>query len=217
LEDEAAHVTPRLRGWLHAATSPLALAAGLVLIVLAPTGPAAAAAATYAATSVLLFTTSASYHLGHWSPTVQRVLSRVDHANVFLFIAGTYTPFAVLALRGKTRVVVLSAVWSAALLGAAFQVLWPGVPRWWSVALYIALGWTAALVVPQLIRGAGVAAFTLIASGGAVYTAGAVVYALRRPNPSPRWFGFHEVFHLCTVIAFSCHYVAASLVVYRAA
>jgi hemolysin III len=195
----------------------LALAAGLVLIVLAPTGPAAAAAAVYAATSILLFTTSALYHLGQWSPVVKKVLRRVDHANVFLFIAGTYTPFGVLALRGKTRSVVLSAVWSAALLGAAFQVLWPGVPRWWSVALYIALGWTAALVVPQLIRGAGVAAFTLIAAGGAVYTGGAVVYALRRPNPSPRWFGFHEIFHLCTIIAFGCQYIAASLVIYRAA
>ncbi len=207
---------PKLRGWLHAATSPLALAAGIVLIVLAPTGPATIAAAAYAVTSALLFLTSAVYHRGRWSPRVQGALKRVDHANIFLLIAGSYTPFAVLALRGATRLAVLAAVWTAALVGAAFRVLWVDAPRWLYVPFYIGLGWAAAFVVPQLVHGAGVAAFTLVAVGGGLYTAGGVVYGLRRPDPNPRWFGFHEVFHTLTVAAYVCQYVAASLVVYRA-
>jgi hemolysin III len=207
---------PRLRGWLHAATSPLALAAGVVLIVLAPTGPATAAAVAYAATSALLFVTSAIYHRGTWSPRAQDRLKRLDHANIFLLIAGSYTPFAVLALDGATRVAVLAAVWTAAVVGAAFRVLWVDAPRWLYVPFYIGLGWGAAFVFPQLVHGAGVPAFTLVAIGGALYTAGGVVYGLRRPDPSPRWFGFHEVFHALTVAAYVCQYIAASLVVYRA-
>ncbi len=194
----------------------MALVAGIVLVALAPTTPASVSAAAYALTSVSLFTASALYHRGTWSPPVKRALRRIDHANVFLFIAGTYTPFAVLALRGGVRIAVLAAVWSVAIAGAGFRIAWLAAPRWLYVPLYLGLGWTAALVFPQLLRGTGVAAFTLIAAGGAVYTAGAVVYGLRRPNPSRRWFGFHEVFHLCTIVAFLCQYVAASLVVYRA-
>lgn len=212
-----AYAKPRLRGWLHLVTSPVALVCGLVLVVLAPTGPAMGAAAAYAVTSVLLFTTSAAYHRGHWSPRGERWLKRLDHANIFLLIAGTYTPFAVLALRGDTRIAVLAAVWSVAVAGVVFRVVWVGAPRWLYVPLYIGLGWTAAFVAPQLLNGAGDAAFVLIAVGGMCYTLGGLVYALKRPNPSPRWFGFHEVFHAFTVVAFVCQYIAASLVVYRAA
>jgi hemolysin III len=212
-----AFAKPRLRGWLHLVTSPLALASGLVLIVLAPTGPATVAAAAYAATAVVLFSTSAAYHRGHWSPRAERWLQRADHANIFLLIAGTYTPFAVLALRGDVRVAVLAAVWSLAVGGAIFRIAWVTAPRWLYVPLYLGLGWTAAFVVPQLLHGVGAAAFVLLAVGGFCYTAGGVVYALRRPNPSPRWFGFHEVFHALTVVGFICQYVAASFVVYRAA
>jgi hemolysin III len=208
---------PRLRGWLHAVTSPLALASGIVLIALAPTGAGRVAAVTYALTSVVLFTTSAIYHRGRWSPVAERRLKRMDHANIFLLIAGSYTPFAVLALKGDARVAVLSAVWGTALLGVAFRVFWVSAPRWLYVPLYIGLGWAAAFFVPQLIDGAGVAAFVLIATGGLIYTAGGLIYALKRPNPSPRWFGFHEIFHACTVAAFTCQYIAASMVVYRAA
>ncbi len=217
LADALATAKPKLRGWLHAATSPLALAAGIVLVVLAPTAPATAAAAAYAVTAVLLFTTSALYHRGHWSPRAERVFKRVDHANIFLIIAGSYTPFAVLALHGTTRIAVLAAVWGGAIVGALFRVFWVGAPRWLYVPLYIGLGWAAAFFVPQLIHGAGVVAFTLVAVGGALYTTGGLVYGLRRPNPSPRWFGFHEVFHALTIAAFVCQYIAASLVVYRAA
>jgi hemolysin III len=208
---------PKLRGWLHAGTSPVALAAGVVLIALAPTGPATVAAVAYAVTSFLLFTTSAVYHRGNWSPAVERRLKRFDHANIFLLIAGSYTPFALLALDGDARVAVLSAVWGTALFGAIFRVFWVGAPRWLYVPLYIGLGWAAAFVFPQLIHGAGVAAFVLIAVGGIFYTAGGLVYGLKRPNPSPRWFGFHEIFHTCTIAAFVCQYIAASFVVYHAA
>jgi hemolysin III len=212
-----AYAKPRLRGWLHAVTAPLALACGVVLIVLAPTGPAAAAAAVYGLSAVMLFTTSAIYHRGNWSPRAEQRLKRLDHANIFVLIAGTYTPFAVLALDGATRVAVLAAVWGTALAGAASRVLWVGAPRWSYVPLYIGLGWAAGFVVPQLLQNTGAAAFTLIAVGGVLYTVGGIVYGLRRPDPSPRWFGFHEIFHSLTVAAFICQYVAASLVVYRAA
>src|SRR6476646_688985 len=127
-----AYAKPRLRGWLHLVTSPLALASGLVLVVLAPPAPATAAAAAYAATAVILFTTSAVYHRGQWSPRVEQWLKRADHANIFLLIAGTDTPFAVLALRGDVRIAVLAAVWSLAVLGALFRVLWVEAPRWLS-------------------------------------------------------------------------------------
>src|SRR4051812_7431834 len=212
-----AFAKPRLRGWLHAATAPLALACGVVLVAFAPTESAAAAAAAFALSAVVLFTTSAIYHRGTWSPAVERLLKRLDHANIFFLIAGTYTPFAVLALDGGTRVAVLAAVWGAAVAGALFRVLWVGAPRWSYVPLYLGLGWAAGFVLPQLLHGAGAAAFVLITVGGALYTVGGVVYGLRRPDPSPRWFGFHEVFHSLTVAAFICQYVAASLVVYRAA
>jgi len=208
---------PKLRGWLHAVTSPLALAAAVVLIVLAPSWQATVAALAFGASAVAVFTTSAVYHRGSWSPRAERWLKRADHANIFLLIAGTYTPFAVLALHGATRVVVLSAVWGAALLGVGFRLLWVDAPRSLYVVFYLGLGWTATLVLPQLLHGAGVAAFVLLVVGGALYTLGGLVYGLRRPNPSPRWFGFHEVFHALTVAAFVCQYVAASLVVYRSA
>ena len=217
VSEAVAVAKPKLRGWLHAATSPLALAAGVVLIVLAPTGPAAAAAAAYAVTSVVLFTTSAIYHRGTWSPVAEGRLKRLDHANIFLLIAGSYTPFGVLALSGDTRIAVLAAVWGTAVLGVLFRVFWVGAPRWLYTPLYIGLGWAAGFFVPQLIHGAGVAAFALIVAGGLLYTLGGVVYGLKRPNPSPKWFGFHEIFHACTVAAFTCQYIAASFVVYRAA
>jgi hemolysin III len=166
---------------------------------------------------VVLFTTSAIYHRGQWSPEAESRLKRFDHANIFLLIAGSYTPFAVLALTDETRIAVLSAVWGAAIFGVAFRVFWVGAPRWLYTLLYIGLGWAAGLFVPQLIQGAGIAAFVLLAVGGLLYTFGGIVYGLKRPNPSPRWFGFHEIFHACTVAAFACQYIAASFVVYRAA
>jgi hemolysin III len=207
---------PKLRGWLHAIMSPVALASGIVLVALAPSGRATVAAATFALTSVVLFTTSAVYHRGHWSARVEERLKKLDHANIFLLIAGSYTPFAVLALDGTVRVAVLVAVWATAVLGVAFRVVWVDAPRWLYVPIYAGLGWAAVFFVPQLIHGAGIAAFVLLAVGGLLYTFGGIVYGLKRPDPSPQWFGFHEIFHACTVAAFTCQYIAASLVVYRA-
>jgi len=211
-----AAMRPRLRGWLHTIIAPVALVSGIVLVVLAPTRAAAVAAAAFGVPAVALFTTSAIYHRGVWSPRVEQLLKRLDHANIFLLIAGSYTPFAVLALRDDVRIAVLAAVWGTAIAGVVFRVLWVDAPRWLYTALYLGLGWAASFVVPQLLHGTGAAVFTLVAVGGAAYTVGGVVYGLRRPDPWPRWFGFHEIFHSLTIVGFVCQYVAASMLVYRA-
>lgn len=209
-------VKPRLRGWLHLGTFPLALAGGIVLIALAPHGTARLAATAYAVTSWMLFGVSALYHRGRWSGRVHAMLKRLDHANIFLVIAGTYTPFALLALRSGPGNAVLAVVWAGAAAGVLFRVLWVHASRWLYTPLYLALGWVAVFVVPGLMRGAGVAVLVLVVVGGLLYTLGAVVYGLKRPDPSPRWFGFHEVFHAFTVAAYALQYVAVSMVVYRA-
>jgi len=215
-ETLAESVKPRLRGWLHAGTLPVALVAGFVLVALGPTLEARLAAVVYAVTSGLLFGISATYHRGVLSPRTREVLHRLDHANIYLIIAGTYTPFALLALEGTAGAVVLGVIWAGAIAGVLFRVLWAGAPRWLSTALYIGLGWTAVFVLPQLVEGAGVVAVALLVLGGVLYTAGGVVYAMKRPDPSPRWFGFHEVFHAFTVAAYLAQYVAVSLVIYGA-
>lgn len=206
---------PRLRGILHAVTFPLAVTAGVVLVVLAPTPLARLAAAVYAVTSALLFGVSAAYHRGYWPGRTRDVLHRLDHADIYLIIAGTYTPLALLALHGDVRVAVLAVIWTGAAGGAAFRVAWLGAPRWLYTLLYVVLGWTAVFVLPQLLRGAGAAALLLVLTGGILYSLGGLVYGMRRPDPCPRWFGFHEVFHALTVAAYIAQYVAISLVVYR--
>ncbi len=214
--EAARELRPKLRGWLHLVAFPVATAAGVVLMALAPTTKALAAAAIYTATSSLLFGISALYHRGEVSVAARRVLKRLDHSNIYLIIAGTYTPFAVLALGGAARVAVLATVWTGAVCGLAFRMLWIDAPRWLYTPLYIGLGWVAIGVLPGLVHGAGVAATVLVVVGGCLYTLGGVVYALKRPNPSPRWFGFHEVFHALTVAAWVTQYVAISFVTYRA-
>jgi hemolysin III len=205
---------PRLRGWLHAGTFPLASVAGLTLVACAPTTSARISTAVFAVTAAMLFGVSAVYHRGQWSPRIHGVLKRLDHANIFLIIAGTYTPFAVLLLPAGPARVLLWLVWGGAVAGVAFRVLWVGAPRWLYVPVYLALGWVALAYLPQFLR-AGVAVVVLVVVGGALYTAGGIIYGLRRPNPSPRWFGFHEVFHALTVVAFVVHTVAVWLAVYR--
>lgn len=205
---------PKLRGWLHAVMFPVAIAVGIVLVVLAGTGEERVASAVFAATAVLLFGTSALLHRGSWSPGVTRLLRRLDHSNIFLIIAGTYTPLAALALPPDKGRVLLWIVWVGALIGVAFRVLWVGAPRWLYTPVYVALGWVAVIYLPDLLSGAGVAVVVLILVGGVLYSVGALIYGLKRPNPSPRWFGFHEVFHALTVTAFIVHYVAVSITVY---
>ncbi|MEU4544073.1 PAQR family membrane homeostasis protein TrhA [Nonomuraea dietziae] len=210
----ATFTKPRLRGWLHTGALPIALVAGFVLVALGPTAQARLASAVYAITSALLFGISATYHRSTLGPRLAEVLRRFDHANIYLIIAGTYTPFALLALDGLPRIAVLGVTWGGALAGVLFRMFWMSAPRWLYTVLYLALGWTAIFVMPQLLQGAGIAAVTLVAVGGVLYSAGAIVYGLRRPDPSPRWFGFHEVFHAFTVAAYLVQYIAVSIVVY---
>jgi len=216
LEDELEHhpaeKKPTWRGWLHAATFPIAIAAGIVLICLADGAPAKWASAVFMASSLLLFGISAVYHRFNWSPKVKAVFRRLDHSNIFLLIAGTYTPLAVCALPPDKAVVLLSLVWSGALLGIGFRIFWLKAPRWLYVPLYIALGWAAMMYIVDLVQ-ANVAMMVLVIVGGVAYTVGAVFYALKRPNPIPGVFGFHELFHACTVLAFLCHWTAILLIV----
>jgi hemolysin III len=217
LVDTVAELKPRLRGWLHAYAAMISIASGAALVAAAAAvrgGSAAATTGIYAATVTLLFGTSALYHRIDWGPAAHRVMKRLDHSMIFVFIAGTYTPIAVLTLPHTAGVAVLVAVWTGALVGVALKTVWGGAPRWLSAPCYIALGWVAVFVVPDLLHNAGVAVFVLIAVGGVVYTLGGIVYALKRPDPFPGVFGFHEVFHLCTLVAAVCHYVAIWLAVF---
>jgi hemolysin III len=215
VEEVVRAVKPKLRGWLHAGTFPVALAAGIVLVVLSDGVDETVANAVFVAASSLLFGASALYHRGSWSPQVERQLKRLDHSNIFLIIAGTYTPFAVILLPEHGGRMLLWIVWSAALAGIAFRVLWVGAPRWLYTPIYLALGWVAVFYIPEIYQTGGAAVVILLAIGGGLYSVGAVVYALKRPNPSPRWFGFHEVFHALTLAAWSVHYIAVSLVTYQ--
>jgi hemolysin III len=207
-------VKPRLRGWLHLVTSPLAILAGLVLVVLSPTPMTRTGSAVFAGTAALLFTVSAIYHRGRWGPRAWAVLRRFDHANIFLLIAGSYTPFTLLMLQGRSRVELLSIVWAGALLGVLFRVFWTGAPRWLYIPVYMALGWAAVFYGDEFVASGSSAVFVLIVAGGALYTLGGIVYGLRRPDPFPSGFGFHEVFHALTVLAFAAHYVGVSLATY---
>lgn len=214
MRDRVEEIKPKLRGWLHAGISPLSLAAGIVLITLSPTVATKVGSGLFAGTALLLFTVSAVYHRGEWSPRVYRGLRRFDHANIFLLIAGSYTPFAVVLLDGRARIGLLALVWTGALLGVVFKLAWVDAPRWISTPIYIALGWAAIFYAGDLASG-GPAVTTLVVVGGALYTLGGIVFALRRPDPFPTWFGFHEIFHLMTIAAFTCHYIAASIATYR--
>lgn len=221
VEDRIAEIKPKLRGWLHLATAPLTLAAGIVLIALSPTTATRIGSTVFTVSALLLFGVSAIYHRGTWSPRTWAFLRRFDHANIFVLIAGSYTPFALLFLEGTAQATLLTVVWVAAVAGVIFRVFWTDAPRWLYTPMYIALGWAAIFFIPQFIEGAGkfnagiaISALVLIAVGGVLYTLGGVVYGLQRPDPWPRWFGFHEVFHSFTVVAFITHYVGVSLATY---
>lgn len=215
MEHLVQQVKPRLRGWLHTGMAPLVFVAGLALVVLGPTRPARLAAAVYLVCALLLFGTSATYHRGRWTGRLEGVFRRWDHANIHLFIAGTYTPLATALLRGHSRVLLLALVWTAALVGILFRILWLGAPRLLYTALYLVMGWAAVGWMPQFWHNGGPGVVLWLVAGGIVYTLGAVVYALKRPDPSPRWFGFHEIFHACTIVAALCHYVAIVLATFH--
>lgn len=214
-------IKPRLRGWLHACTVPLTLAAGIVLIALSPTADSRLGSAVFVLSALLTFGVSSVYHRGTWSPRVWSLLRSFDHANIFILIAGSYTPFAILFLEGGAQATLLLVVWISALAGVIFRIFWTDAPRWLYTPMYIGLGWAAVFFIPQFVDGASnfsagiaVAALTLVAAGGILYTLGGVVYGFKRPNPWPTTFGFHEIFHSFTVLAFACHYVGVSLATY---
>ena len=221
MADKVAEVKPKLRGWMHAGALPWVIASFTVLIVLSPTALTRVGSSVYAASACLLFAVSAIYHRGTWEPRAWAFWRRFDHANIYVLIAGTYTPFALLYLHGQARAWLLGIVWGFALVGLVFRVAWVNGPRWLFTSLYIALGWVVVFFIPQFIGSAGrfplwvnVTAVSLVAAGGVLYTLGGLVYATKRPDPSPAWFGFHEVFHLFTVLAFIAQYVAVSVVTY---
>ena len=222
IHEAIAEAKPHLRGWLHLATAPLTLAAGIVLIALSPDTLTRVGSAVFTASALVLFTVSAIYHRGTWSPGTHSVLRRFDHSNIFVLIAGSCTPFALLLLEGRDLWTMLGLVWGGALAGVAMKVFWKGAPRWLSAPIYIALGWAPVFFFGDFISGAmdrygastGTVVMVLVAAGGALYTIGGVVYGTKRPNPWPRWFGFHEVFHTFTILAFVTHYVGVSVATY---
>jgi len=208
----ASHTKPKLRGWLHLGAFPFALVAGLFLTANGTDHADRIALAIFTLTSCLLFGTSAVYHRGTWSPRTNRVLRRLDHSCIALVIAGSYTPLAVALLPAAQAKVLLAIVWSTALVIVAFRVSWLAAPAWTYFAMYIGLGWASVYWLPEMWHAAGVLNMVLVITGGVVYTAGAVMFAMKRPRLSPSVFGYHELFHACTILAYGCHLVAVARV-----
>jgi hemolysin III len=201
-------VIPRLRGLLHAYAFWFAAVAAAALVAIAPTAQARIASAIYGCGLCALFAASGLYHRWRWSPRWKPLLRRLDHSTIYLFIAATSTPIALLVLEGTTRVVVLVSVWAGAALGIAFALAWINAPRLLTAGTYLAVGWVGVVAVPQLLSRVGVAAFVLFLVGGVLYSAGATIYAVRRPDPWPRVFGFHEIFHTLVIAAALAHFIA---------
>jgi hemolysin III len=207
-------LVPRLRGVFHQYAFFAALTAGVVLAILADGYLERFAVWVYVAALAAMFGASALYHRFPWRTARARLLARrLDHATIFVFIAGTYTPFALLELGGALRLAVLATVWAAAALGAVVELIWIEAPRWVSAVAYLGVGWAGVVALPQLFPALGVAAAVLASAGGAIYTLGALAYAAAWPNPFPATFGFHEVFHLLVIAAAVTQFVAVALVV----
>ncbi|HUO48301.1 MAG TPA: hemolysin III family protein [Acidimicrobiales bacterium] len=202
----AAKVKPRMRGWLHLGAFAVTCVAGPILISEAPTAGATAALVVYVVSIAALFGVSAAFHLIHWSPAARRRMRRADHSTIFVAIAGTYTAVAGLALTGWAQTTILVIVWVGAAAGITLRQVWLDAPKWAVALPYVVVGWCALLVIPQLLHSLGGAGFGLLLAGGAAYTVGALVYARRKPDPWPTVFGYHEVFHLCTVIGAGLHF-----------
>lgn len=203
---------PRARGWIHVYAAAVATIAGAALVSVSwalESTRAGLATLLYTTTIVAMFAVSGAYHRIHWkSETARKWMKRVDHSMIFIFIAGSYTPFALLALPRTTGMLMFWIVWGGAVAGVALKMLWPSAPRWVGVPLYLLLGWVAVWFMGPIMHGAGVAALVLLAVGGALYSIGGVLYGLKWPDPWPRTFGFHEFFHAATAIAAICHYIA---------
>ncbi len=208
-----AHARPRARGWIHLVSAIVAVIAGAALIgVTWPLAGVEAGLATlaYTISVVGMFAVSATYHRVTWKSVPARIrMKRLDHAMIFIFIAGTYTPFALLAMdHGAQERLVMTIVWGGALAGVVLKLCWPTAPKWVGVPLYLLLGWVSAFFIATIMHNAGVAAMVLLTIGGMLYSIGAIMYALKWPDPWPQTFGYHEFFHACTLVAAACQYVA---------
>ncbi|MGI8632535.1 MAG: PAQR family membrane homeostasis protein TrhA [Solirubrobacterales bacterium] len=204
-------VKPLLRGVSHQVAAIVFAGLGIALVIVADGSRATTAAAIYAFSVVALFTTSAAYHRITWATARARLLMRrLDHSMIFVMIAGTYTPFALLVLDGTLATVILVTVWAGAGAGITMHLLWTTCPKWLSALTYIALGWVALVPAKQLIEGLGPTGISLVGAGGLLYTVGAIIYARGRPDPSPRVFGYHEIFHILVVTAAALHFAVVA-------
>jgi hemolysin III len=202
---------PRFRGVSHQWAFFVALAAGAALVIAAPSGRATLAATIYAISMCAMFGASALYHRVNWkSLAARRWMRRLDHSMIYVLIAGTYTPFALLVLDGGLAKAVLVTIWAGAGLGIALEMFWSDTPKWLTAAVYVLLGWVAVIAFPELASELGVLGMSLVAGGGVLYTAGAVIYALRRPDPAPAVFGYHEIFHVLVIAAAVMQFVAVA-------
>ncbi|MBI5027845.1 MAG: hemolysin III family protein [Actinobacteria bacterium] len=213
MEETVTEQKPRLRGWLHLGMTPLVLIGGVLLVVLAPTVAGRIGSAVWLAGALLLFGTSAAYHLGDWTPATRAALRRWDHANIFVFIAATYTPLALTMLPTAEATKLLVLIWSVGVVGLVVRVFWHTAPRWLDVACYLGMGWAGIAWLPAFWAQSPLVVL-LIALGGLFYTVGALIYARKLPNPSPAWFGFHEVFHACTIAAALAHFAAIAVALF---
>jgi hemolysin III len=207
---------PKWRGVLHQAAFVIAVGVAPLLILTADGGRAQFAAAVFAGSVVACFGASALYHRVTWKPRARLWMRRIDHAGVYLLIAGTYTPVSMLVLRGAWRPVVLTIIWAGAAAAIVLKFVWVGAPKWLAAAIGIALGWVAVVVLPQLVGRVNLAAVILLVAGGLAYTLGAIVYVRRRPDPVPAVFGYHELFHALTIVGVACQYVAIAFFIVRA-
>jgi len=215
LRNATSTVRPILRGVIHEVGLGIALVAGTLLIATAPGGRASLGASIFAASVAAMLTASTLYHRVSWRPNARMWMRRVDHAGIYLLIAGTYTPVGLLKLHGWVQTVVLGLVWIGAGLAILAKFLWVGAPKWVAALTALSLGWVGLLAMPQLAHSAGAAAVALLLAGGLAYSVGAIVYVRRKPNLLPRVFGYHELFHVLTLIAIACQYVAVAFFVVR--
>ncbi|HEY5250765.1 MAG TPA: hemolysin III family protein [Acidimicrobiales bacterium] len=206
-ESDPIDARPLLRGWLHLVAVVVTVVAAPFVVARAPNTGAAAALTIYMVSIIALFGVSAAFHRVRWSPAGRRRMRRADHATIFFAIAGTNTAVAGLALRGWAQVLILSLVWGGAAIGITVRQTWLDAPKWAVAIPYVVVGWCAMVVLPQLLHALGGAGFGLLAAGGGFYTVGAIIYSLRKPNPVPGVFGYHEVFHACTVVGAALHFV----------
>lgn len=204
---------PRLRGLLHAIGAPIVVIAGVVLVLTASDGVARTAGIVFTVATFVNFSASAAMHRGRWGRRMRAFVARVDHVSIFLLIAGSYTAFALLLLQGDARIAMLVTAWGGALIGISVRLFWFGAPRWVHTSAYLILGWLAVFYAGDFASFHNSAVPVLLAVGGVCYSLGGLVYGTRRPDPWPRWYGFHEVFHTLAILGFVAHYAALYIAV----